>query len=432
MVGPDADQEPAGTVGGQDRPPNRGLDRGLVIGEGFRWTATWAWRFLLVMAALWVLDKIIAIAWPAILPLAIALILSTVLWPPTRLLLRAGFRPALAAAVSLLGLLAVVAGIFGAMAPSVTSQWSDLVDRSTEGVNRIRDWLQGPPFNVKPEQIDNAVKAVNDKITKSGDTIAAGVFSGVTVASTVLVTMLLSLVLTFFFIKDGPKFLPWVRRSVGRGPGQHLTEVLSRVWATLGGYIRTQAIVSAIDSLCIGAGLVIMGVPLAAPLVVLTFFGGFIPIVGAFVAGTLAVLVALVTKSVGTAIAVLILIIMVQQLEGHILQPLLQSRSMSLHPAVVLLGVALGSELYGITGAFLAVPVAASVGVVYRYMNEQIDLRTGDLSAADVQTLSPEGEFAAIAGEEHGRAMAAEALPEDAMDKVRTVVGRLRDRVGRH
>lgn len=410
------------------RTPNAGLDRSDIIGQGFQWTARWALRFVIVMAALWILEKLVQMFWPGILPVAIALIIATVLWPPTAKLRKIGFPPAAAAATTLVSFFAILIGIVAAITPTVTSQWSDLAKRSTEGVNRIRDWVQGPPLRVSPDQMDNAVKAINDKITKSSDAIASGVFSGVSVATDVLITVAISLVLSFFFIKDGPRFLPWLRTVSGRGAGAHLTEAFSRVWQTLGGFIRTQAIVSAVDSLCIGIGLVVLGVPLALPLVVLTFFGGFIPIVGAFVAGTLAVLVALVTKSVTTAIIVLIIIVLVQQLEGHILQPLLQSRSMSLHPAIVLLAVALGGDLHGITGAFLAVPVAASAAVLFRYVNEQIDLRTGDISASQVAAVSPEGRYAAEAGERHGRALAAQQMPRDAVDTVRGWVGRWRHR----
>ena len=214
-----------------------------------------------------------------------------------------------------------------------------------------------------------------------------------------VVTLVLVLVLTFFFIKDGPAFLPFVRRIVGRNAGRHLTEVLTRSWNTLGGFIRTQAIVSFVDAFFIGLALVLLGVPLAWALAVITFLAGFIPIVGAFTAGALAVLIALVANGLTTAIIVLVVIILVQQLEGNVLQPILQSRAMNLHPVVVLLGVAAGGTLFGIIGAFLAVPVLAVVAVVLRYIGEQIDLRTGDVTAADLAAATDEGRLTAWLGE---------------------------------
>ena len=158
-----------------------------------------------------------------------------------------------------------------------------------------------------------------------------------------------------------------------------------RSWNTLSGFIRTQAIVSLVDAVFIGLGLLILGVPLAPVLAVITFFGGFIPIIGAFTAGALAVIIALVSGGVTKALLVLGLVILVQQVEGNVLQPILQSRSMGLHAAIVLLAVAVGGTLFGIVGAFLAVPVAAVAAVWLRYWAEMVSLRTGEITADDIQ-----------------------------------------------
>jgi predicted PurR-regulated permease PerM len=179
--------------------------------------------------------------------------------------------------------------------------------------------------------------------------------------------------------------------------------VFSRSWKTLGDFIRVQAIVSFVDAFFIGLGLVVLGVPLAAALAVLTFFAGFIPIVGALAAGTLAVLVALVSNGLTTALIVLGIIIVVQQLESNVLQPVLQGRSLNLHAAVVLLAVTAGGTLFGIIGAFLAVPVAAVTAAVLRYISEQISLRTGEVHANDLPTTTPEGSAAARRGERAAR-----------------------------
>jgi predicted PurR-regulated permease PerM len=172
---------------------------------------------------------------------------------------------------------------------------------------------------------------------------------------------------------------------VGHPAGAHIGEVLQRMWNALGGFIRTQAIVSFVDASLIGIGLLVLQVPLAGVLIVITFLGGFIPIVGAFVAGALAVLIALVSNGFTTALIVLAIIIAVQQLEGNVLQPWLQAKSMDLHAVIVLLAVTLGGSLFGITGAFLAVPAAATIAVILRYLNEQVALRAGE-------TLPPSGE----------------------------------------
>jgi predicted PurR-regulated permease PerM len=170
--------------------------------------------------------------------------------------------------------------------------------------------------------------------------------------------------------------------------------VLSRVWNTLGGFIRTQSLVALIDAVIIGTGLAILGSPLAVPLAVITFFGGYIPIVGAFVSGALAVLVTLVTNDYKDALIALLIVVIVQQLEGNVLSPVLQGKTMNLHPGVVLMSVTAGGSMFGITGAFLAVPVAASVTEILRYANERIDDSVSVLApkedARAAETLSKE------------------------------------------
>ena len=159
----------------------------------------------------------------------------------------------------------------------------------------------------------------------------------------------------------------------GRRGGEHTAEVMGRAWGTLGGFIRTQTLVAFIDAVIIGTGLAIIGVPLAVPLAVVTFFGGYIPIIGAFISGALAVLVTLVTNSPSDALIAMLIVLAVQQLEGNVLSPYLQGKNLNLHAAVVLLSVTAGGTLFGITGAFLAVPVAATTAEILRYINERID-----------------------------------------------------------
>ncbi|QIS03904.1 AI-2E family transporter [Nocardia brasiliensis] len=351
-------------------------DRGEVIGSGLLWLAKWGLCVVAIAGGSWVLLYLIGKLWVVILPVALAIVVATVLWPPTRWLVRHGLKAGLAATITVVGFLAVLAGVVALIVPSVVDQAPELADKSTAGVNKVRDWLQGPPLRIRDEQLSSAVDAIVTRLQSSAEQIATGVFSGVSTATSALVTLFLVLVLAFFFVKDGPRLLPWLHAVLGSRSGRHIEEVLNRVWATLGGFIRTQALVSLIDAVFIGAGLVILGVPLAMVLAVITFIGGFVPIVGAFVAGALAVLVALVGNGLTTALIVLGIVLAVQQLEGNVLQPVLQSRSMQLHAVVVLLAVTAGGSLYGIVGAFLAVPVTAVVAVVVRYIGEQIDAVT--------------------------------------------------------
>ncbi|KAA0919343.1 AI-2E family transporter [Dietzia sp. ANT_WB102] len=385
------------------RPPvedqEQHVDRSVLIGLGGRWVTDWALRLAILLVAGWLVARIGGALWVGILPLLLALIVSTVLWPPTGWMVRHGIPKALAALVSVLGSLGAIAAILALIAPSIVDQSVKLADQTSQAIGEVQDWLRGPPLNIRDEQLDGVLSQLSSTLQDRGDQIANGVFTGVTAVGSVMVTLVLVLVLTFFFIKDGPRFLPLVRRISGRTAGRHLTEVLTRSWNTLGGYIRTQAIVSFVDAFFIGLALVLLGVPLAWALAVITFLAGFIPIVGAFTAGALAVLIALVANGLTTAVIVLVVIILVQQLESNVLQPILQSKAMNLHPVVILLGVAAGGTLFGIIGAFLAVPILAVVAVVLRYLGEQIDLRTGDVTASDLASATDEGRLTAWLGE---------------------------------
>ncbi|WP_445227933.1 AI-2E family transporter [Corynebacterium sp. H127] len=388
------------------------IDRAAILGQDGRWVAGWALRFVILAIAGFIAWKGLGKVWTGLLPILLAILVSTVLWPPVKWLRSKKWPPALAVTTVLLVSIGTIVGIFTAMAPSIGKQSKELVDKASEGLDKLETWLQGPPFNLNIDQITGFLNDIMAKAQEQASNIASGVAQGVSTASSVLVTLGVMLVLTFFFLKDGDRFLPWIRRTTGANAGWHLTEALTRTWNTLAGYIRAQAIVSLIDAIIIGAGLVILGVPLAFVLGVLTFFAGFIPIVGAVTAGALAVLVALVSNGTTTAIFVLILIIAVQQLEGNVLSPILQSKAMNLHPAIVLLSVTVGSSLFGIIGAFLAVPVAASIAVWLRYHGDLVSLRSGELTVDEIQI-------------ETSRAAGNTATAEDAFEAIRDKFSKL-------
>lgn len=362
-----------------DEPDQRATrTRGSIYGAHLRSTSVVAVQFIAVAAALWVLAWVVGETWVIILPVVLAVVACTVLWPPVRWLLDKGLPPALAVLSVLLVALGVVAGVVAAVAPAIVGQSTQLAEQASAGVVKVQKWLGGPPLNISEAQLNSAVAAITDRLNSSSAQIASGVFTGVGAATSALVTVFTAVVVTFFLLKDGPRFIPWLRRVVGRPAAPHVAELLQRVWVTLGGFIRTQAIVSLVDAVLIGIGLVIVGVPLAYALAIVTFIGGFIPIVGAFVAGGLAVLIALVSNGPVDALVVLAIILAVQQLEGNVLQPWLQSKSMKLHAVIVLLAVTLGASTFGVVGAFLAVPAAAALAVVLRYYGEQVGDRAGE------------------------------------------------------
>ncbi|QGU08425.1 AI-2 transport protein TqsA [Corynebacterium occultum] len=374
-----------------DKDNPRTIDRAAVIGRDGRWVAGWALRFIIMVIAAWIFWQGLSIVWAGLLPILLALLVSTVLWPVTKFLRDHKWPAALAAITTILTFFLALGGIFTAIAPSVASQSQEVYQRAYEGIQSLMDYLQGEPFNLNLSQVDGFLADATAWLQDQSSNIASGVFSGFSAATTILVTIVVMFVLTFFFLKDGVKFLPWLRKYTGETAGWHLTEVLSRSWNTLAGFIRTQALVSFVDAVFIGVGLLVLQVPMALALAVITFFAGFIPIVGAFTAGALAVIIALVTNGFTNALLVLGLIVLVQQIEGNILQPFLQGRAMQMHAAIVLLSVTVGSTLFGILGAFLAVPVAAVFAVWFRYHAEMVSLRSGEITVDDIKIETARG-----------------------------------------
>lgn len=363
-----------------DDPEMHG-DRGEVIAAGFRSLAAFALRLLLVLAALGAVLWLVGKLWVGVLPLLLALILSTVLVPLARML-RSFLPNGLAALTTVLGAFLVLGAVFSAILPSMVEQSGQLADRTITGIEQVQTWASGPPLNIQDAQIDKAVTQLTTKIQEAAGDIAGGVFTGVSAVASAFVTALMTVVLTFFFVRDGDKFLPWLSRLSGRGAAPHITSLGTRLWKTLSGYVRSQAIISAVDAILIGIGLVVLGVPMWGALIILTFLAGFVPIVGAVTVGILSILVALVTVGFTKALILLVIVLFVQNVEGNILQPIVQGKAMELHEGLVLLSVAVGGSMFGIAGAFLAVPVAASVVVILRYLNEQVDAR----SLADPET----------------------------------------------
>ncbi|MFF3307630.1 AI-2E family transporter [Streptomyces sp. NPDC002952] len=323
---------------------------------------------VLAAVALWLLGRMWSVVWPLI----VGLFITTLTWPLARFLRGRGWRPALAASVVTVLFLLVTAGIVALIAVPVASQSGELTDGVVDGIHKLREWAAGPPLNIGDDQISGASDAAVDRIRNSAGSWVTAVFTGVNTVIDGVVTAVLAVFLMFFFLKDGPRFLPWLTRQL---PGRLATDiptVAERGWDTLGAFVRSQAFVGLLDAVFIGIGLWVLGVPLVLPLAVLTFVSAFVPIVGALFAGFVAVLIALVSNGLTDALLVLAIIIVVQQLEGNVFQPIIQSRGLGLHAAVVLLAVTLGGSLAGIVGSLLAVPVAALIAVVWNYVREQL------------------------------------------------------------
>ncbi|WP_167580903.1 AI-2E family transporter [Kineococcus rubinsiae] len=342
------------------------------VAHGLDVAARWAVRLLVLGVAAWAVLWLLGQGWSLVLPLILAVLLTAVLWPLARLLRR--FLPhALAAVVSLLLLIGVIVGVFAVLVPNIADQGPQLVDSAGEGLTTLQGYVTGAPLNLGDDQIGSLIDRGVSELKTNAQAIALGVAGGLgTVGASIgsgVVTFVLVLVLSFFCLSDGDRLLPWSRRWLDARTHHHATELGSRIWKVLQGYIVSQAAVALCDAVFIGIGLRILGVPFALPLAVIIFFSSFIPIVGAVVSGILAVLVALVTVGWVQALIALGIVLLVQQLEGNVLQPLLVGRTLALHPVVVIGSVTVGGTAFGIIGAFLAVPVVAILTAVLRYVH---------------------------------------------------------------
>ena len=404
-VEPDQPTSEAGVVPATHAPAPTD-ERGKRLKRASRSLAVASAELLLIVGGLIVLGYVLGKLWVILLPVVLGLLFTTVLWPPTRFLRNHGWPSALAALTVLITFLAAFGGIIALIAPPVVRQVEELADGVSVGLQQLQEWLTGPPFNLGQEQIGSAVDQAIDSIQGNAQNIAQYAVTGATAIGGLLINLVLALVLTFFFLKDGPRWVPWLAAQTGPPAAPHVAALSYKTWSTLSEFIRQQAIVGFVDAFFIGLGLWILGVPLVLPLAVLTFFGAFIPIIGAFVAGGFAVLIALVDSGFTTALIVLGIVLVVQQIEGNVLQPILQGRGLNLHAAVVILAVTAGSSLAGIIGAFLAVPVTALIAVSYRYARDQLDGRSPEVL--------PDGTRAQIAADETGAHLVREpaATPE--------------------
>jgi predicted PurR-regulated permease PerM len=334
-----------------------------------RIAAAWSWRMLLVAAAavamLWVVGRLHKV----VVPVAISLLLAALLSPVVAWLRqRVRMHRSLATAIVMIGGLAMVAGTLTLVITQFVSKWQDLSSNAQAGVQQIQGWLRRGPLHLSDQQLTSVFDASNQWLNDHRGTLTTGALSTATTALDVLASAFLVLFTTFFFLRDGRRiwrFLVGLLPAAGREP---LGSAGEQSWQTLVAYVRATVLVAFIDAAGIGIGLVLLRVPLAFPLAALVFLGAFIPIIGATLSGTVAILVALVTRGPIIALVVLLVVIGVQQLEGHVLQPAIMGRAVAIHPLAVIMAIASGVVLAGIIGALVAVPITAVLNTGVRHL----------------------------------------------------------------
>lgn len=295
-------------------------------------------------------------------PVAVALFVTRALSIPAGWLRSRGWKPAPAAAVTTVGALVLVAGLIGLIAPPMVEEFSNLGPTLDEGVGEVEDWLvRDSPFDVSRQEVqdaeDDIVARGRDALENSEEQVTKGVQTAVTG----LAGLLLATILTFFALKDGPRFVHWLDLRTPEERRPHVRAVAQAAWTAIGGYLRASALLGLLEAIVIGGTMAIMGAGLVIPVMILTFAAAFVPLVGATVAGVIAVLVTLAAGGLVPALVVAVVAVLVQQLDNDLLAPWIFGRSLELHPVVILLSIAAGTALFGFAGTVLAVPVTATV-----------------------------------------------------------------------
>ena len=333
--------------------------------------AAFSWRYLLVVAAIWVTFYAFAVVKVVMIPLILALFLAAVLAPPVQWFKRRGWPPLVATWAGLGIVIPVIVGVGFLLVPSFVDGLAPLTEDFDEAVEAFSEWLEEGPLQLSQTEVEGYIDDAIDAFRANLGGLTSGIVGGATVAVEVFTGAVLMLVATFFYLKDGDRAYAALLRRVSDPDRVHAS--LEASWQTLGAYIRGLAIVGFVDALFIGIGLALVGAPFVLPLSLLVFLGGFFPIVGAFLSGLVAVAVVFVNGGLTDALIVLAVVLVVQQVEGDVLYPIIFRRSLALHSLVIVMAIAIGGVAFGVVGAFLAVPLTAVVVAGYQAVAEDPD-----------------------------------------------------------
>ena len=333
-----------------------------------RVTAELMWRLLIVGAGVYVLFRVVQTLRIVAFAFIAALLISALLQPTVAWLRRHGVPRGLAAAMTFIGGLMGIGLVGWFVGWQVTTNLNEVTGKVQNGISQIRTWLTHGPMHLTDKQINEFAGQLSKAIGTNSDQITSFGFSTVGIVIEILTGVFLAAFCTFFLIYDGERIWGWLLRLFPLSARRGMAGAGPRAWSTLTAYVRGTVLVAFIDSVSIGIGIYLLGVPLALPISVLIFLGAFVPLVGALVTGTVAVLIGLVTNGVFTAAMVLAVLLAVQQIEGHLLQPLILGRAVRVHPIAVVLSVTIGSVVGGIGGAVVAVPLVAVTNTTVGYL----------------------------------------------------------------
>lgn len=359
-------------------PRSGGSEFDEAVPRGLQIAAAWSWRLLLVVAMIIGITYLSRYFSQVMVPLAIATLMAALLSPIANTLKRWGVPRGLAATIAVFGGLTVVAGVLTAIVATIVGQGDTLVRQTINGFYKLLDWLESSPLGIDSRQLDLWVTDLTDWLVDSQAAIAGYAADIGTQVGHFLAGTAIMLFALFYFLYDGRGIFTFMLNFFPRAARRRVDQAARLGWNSLVSYVRATIIVALVDGVGVLIVALVLGVPLAPALAALVFLGAFVPIVGAFVSGFVAVIVALVTLGWVQALVMLIGIIVVMQLEGHVLQPFLLGRAVSLHPLAVLLGIAIGIGVAGIVGALIVIPVLAFSKTFIQHLatsERRVDLR---------------------------------------------------------
>lgn len=347
-------------------------------GEGYRVpfavdvAGAWSWRLIVIVGAGWVVWKGLGHVSLLVIAMMVAMLLAALLSPTVMLLRKKGVRAGGAAAIAELGLLLLLAVIISLTGQQLVRGFATMANKAVQGYQQLVDWwLKSLGYDLGADQLNQLLHQIENTFKDNPNTVLNGVSRVGSTAADVATGVLLTLFTLLFFLMEGERIWLFVVGLFPKDAREAVNGAGRAGWKSLGAYVRVQILVAAIDAIGIGLGAAILGVPLAIPLGVLVFLGSFIPVIGALFSGAVAVLLALVALGPVQALIMLGIVLLVQQVESHILQPLIMGKAVSLHPLAVIFSVAGGSMIFGAVGALFAVPTLAVVNSVVRYLADR-------------------------------------------------------------
>jgi predicted PurR-regulated permease PerM len=341
---------------------------GEPVPNGMRIAGAWSWRILAIAGVVALVVFLVIQLRYIVVPLLVAVLISALLVPLVQFLRRHNWPKWLAVTVAMVGLLAIVSGLVLLIVTQIMSDFPRLRDRTLDRVEEFRAYLATSPLALDEQEINNYFEQGWEALQRDSGLLLSGAASVGSTAGHFLAGLLLALFATLFILIDGRGIWNWTVRLFPRKARRAVNGSGEAGWLTLTTFVKVQIFVAAVDATGIALVAFFLGLPLVIPIAVMVFLGSFVPIVGAVVTGSIAVFIALIYQGPVAALIMLIGVLAVQQLEGHVLQPLIMGTAVKVHPLAVVVAVAAGGFIAGIPGTLFAVPIVAVLNVMVKYI----------------------------------------------------------------